>query len=64
MEKNYINWPGRTHFYVDIQEKTYGVRVNVNESDNAENIIRQGLEKYKQYIDNWKKEWKKEEGVA
>ena len=58
MEKNYINWEGKTHFYIDFENKTYGVKVNINEKDNAENIIKQALEKYKINIDSWKKEWK------
>ena len=58
MEKKNINWEGKTHFYIDFENKTYGVKVNINEKDNAENIIKQALEKYKINIDSWKKEWK------
>jgi len=57
MEENYINWPGYTHFYVDIIDKKYGVRVNANESERAEEIIKNGLEKNKLYIQEWKKDW-------
>lgn len=64
MEKNYINWPGKTHFYIDIENKTYGVMINSNETRSADKIINEALKKYKNSINSWKKEWQTEEGVV
>lgn len=61
MEKNFINWPGPTGFYVNLEGVTYGVLVNIKESEIAEKIIAQVLEENKECIEAWKREWK--EGV-
>lgn len=57
MEKNYINWPGKTYFYINLDEKTYGVYVNINES-NVDKKINEILSENKERIEAWKKEWK------
>ena len=57
MEKNYINWQGKTHFYVDLETKEYGVLVSTEDTPNTKEIIKQVLEKYKAIIESWKKEW-------
>ena len=62
MEKNYINWLGTTHFYIDLVNKKYGVIVSVEDTSKANKIIRKILNDRKEQINNWLKEWK--EGVA
>lgn len=62
MEKNYINYLGNTCFYADMVDKEYGIKVSIEDTDKAEEIIREGLEKNKESIEAWKKLW--EEGVA
>ena len=62
MEKNYINWPGDTHFYIDLKNKEYGVRVSIEDTYKAKEIINYFKETRRQQIEAWKKEW--EEGVA
>lgn len=57
MEKNYINWQGNTHFYVDLVNKEYGVIVSTEDMIFAPSIIQQTLAKYKATIQNWKQEW-------
>ena len=63
MEKNYINWLGNTHFYLNIKERTYGVRVNKDEKDVGK-IIKEVLEQNKDRINHWKLEWQQKEVVA
>lgn len=58
MEKNYINWLGSTHFYVNLADKTYGVRISTSDTPRASEIIKQVLDDRKSQIDTWKKEWK------
>ena len=62
MEKNYINWLGTTHFYINLVNKEYGVRVSVEDTPKANKIIRKILKDKQEQINNWLKEWK--EGVA
>lgn len=57
MEKNYINWKGNTHFYLNICKKEYGVRVSVEDTPKAKEIIKKMLEERKQQIDSWKRKW-------
>ena len=61
MEKNYLNWLGKTCFYINLEDKTYGVYVNINES-NPKRIIEEILKDNQERIIGWKKHW--EEGVA
>lgn len=63
MEKNYINWPGETHFYIDLENKKYGVRVSIEDTYRAEELINRARRDRKEQIEAWKKEWQKE-GVA
>lgn len=58
MEKNYINWIGNTHFYVNLLDKTYGVKISVKDTPRASEIIKKVLEDRKNQIETWKKEWK------
>lgn len=57
MEKNYINWQGDTHFYIDIREKEYGVRVSVEDTPKASEIVKKVLEERKKQIEAWKQKW-------
>ena len=57
MEKKYINWQGNTHFYVDLVNKEYGVRVNVEDTPNALKLIQQELEKNRDRIQCLKQLW-------
>ncbi len=62
MEKNYINWLGESHFYIDLENKEYGVMVSIKDSYRAEELINRARRNRKKQIEAWKKEW--EEGVA
>ena len=64
MEKNYLNWPGETHFYIDLENKEYGVRISVKDTYRAKELINRARRNRKKQIEAWKKEWQKEEGVA
>lgn len=57
MEKNYINWIGNTHFYVNLANKEYGVRVSIKDTPKANKIIKDILNDRKQQISAWKQEW-------
>lgn len=39
MEKNYINYAGATHFYINLEHKEYGVKVSIEDTYRAEKII-------------------------
>ena len=58
MEKNYINWTGNTQFYVDLENKKYGVMVSIEDTPKASKIIKKTLDRYKNTINAWKQEWK------
>lgn len=62
MEKNYIGWAGSTHFYIDLINKEYGVKVSPKDEKRADEIIEYFKRKRKKQIDSWIKLW--EEGVA
>lgn len=62
MEFNYISELKTTCFYVDLENKTYGVYINIKDIDRAQEIINRAKEKYKEQIEAWKNEWK--EGIA
>lgn len=62
MEKNFISQWQATGFYVNLTSKQYGVCINIKDIDRKDEIIQQILEKNKESIKAWKKEW--EEGVA
>lgn len=57
MEKNYINWLGTTHFYIDLDNKEYGVRISVEDTPKANEIIKYFRHNRKEQIEAWKKEW-------
>lgn len=62
MERNYINYTGDTHFYINLENKEYGVKVSIKDTYRAEEIINYFKETRKEQLEAWKKEWK--EGVA
>lgn len=62
MEKNYIGWTGNTHFYIDLINKEYGVRINPKDKYRADEIIEYFKKEKKKQIEAWQKMWK--EGVA
>lgn len=62
MEKNFISQWQATGFYVNLTSTQYGVCINIKDIDRKDEIIQQILEKNKESIKAWKKEWK--EGVA
>lgn len=51
MLKNYI-WKGQTCFYIDFQNKTYGVRINKNDKRSSQDIINKAFNKYEKLINN------------
>lgn len=62
MEENFIsNWQS-TGFYLNLETKTYGVCINIDDIDKADEIIDYFRKTRKQQIETWKQEWK--EGVA
>ncbi len=60
MEKNYINYSGKTHFYINLIDKEYGVRVSVEDTPKASKIIKEILEDRKEQINIWLDDWKNE----
>lgn len=62
MERNFISQYQATGFYVNLESHTYGVCINIKDIDRKDEIIQQILEKNKESIKAWKREW--EEGVA
>lgn len=62
MEKNYIGWAGSTHFYIDLINKEYGVKINPKDVSKAEEIIEFFKKDRKKQIEAWQEIWK--EGVA
>ncbi len=61
MEKNYM-WMGETQFYIDLENKEYGVAINPKDEYRAEEIIVYFKKEKKKQIEAWQKLWK--EGVA
>lgn len=57
MEKNYISEYQPTGFYTNIENRTYGVCINVKDVSNAENIIDYFKKTRKNQIECWKNEW-------
>lgn len=57
MERNYI-WDGDTYFYIDLEEKTFGCRINKKEISRAKEIIKYFKSNRKRQIEAWRKEWK------
>ena len=57
MERNYI-WDGDTYFYIDLEEKTFGCRINKKEISRAKEIIKYFKNNRKKQIGAWRKEWK------
>ena len=51
MQKNYF-WEGQTCFYYDLENKTYGVRINEKDKRNASEIISKAFSKYQNIINN------------
>ena len=62
MERNFISQYQATGFYVNLESHTYGVCINIKDIDRKDEIIQQILEKNKESIKAWTREW--EEGVA
>ena len=57
MERNCI-WDGDTYFYIDLEEKTFGCRINKKEISRAKEIIKYFKNTRKEQIKAWRKEWK------
>lgn len=64
MEKNYINYPGDTHFYINLENKEYGAKVSIKDTHRAEEIINYFKTTRKEQIEAWKREWQQKEGVV
>ena len=61
MEKNYINCKEDTCLYIDLDNKTYGVRVSEKDSNKSKEVILEVLKSNQDTINAWKRYWK--EGV-
>ena len=63
MEENIINWSGDTHFYINFDDKKYGLRISVEDSYRKKELInRMHTDKNTQLqINAWKKEWQEME---
>lgn len=61
MEENYISKYEKTHFYVNIVNRIYGVCINIDDTDKAEQIIAYFKKDRKKQIEAWKKEWEQED---
>lgn len=56
-EKNFISESHKTHFYVDLVNKTYGACINIKDLTRKDEIINEILESNKETIKAWEKEW-------
>lgn len=63
MLKNFINYEKQTYFYVNFEEKTYGVVVGKNDIGNEEDVIKELLDENKKRIKALKKEWRISENL-
>lgn len=57
MEQNYISKIEDTHFYIDLQKKTYGVCINEKDIDSKDEIIAHFKATRKDQIQAWLEEW-------
>lgn len=57
MENNFISATMNTGFYVNLENKTYGVCVNIKDIDKSEELIKEIIESNKDSIQAWLKEW-------
>ena len=57
MENNFISATMNTGFYVNLENKTYGVCVNIKDIDKSEELIKEIIESNKDSIEAWQKEW-------
>lgn len=57
MKKNQISAIMQTCFYVNIEAKQYGVIININDVERAEEIIQYFRTTRREQIDAWQKEW-------
>ena len=59
MEENIINWSGDTHFYINIDDKKYGLRISNEDLCRKDELINRmhNDEKIQLQINAWKKEW-------
>lgn len=57
MEKNQISAIMQICFYVNIEAKQYGVIININDVERAEEIIQYFRTTRREQIDAWQKEW-------
>lgn len=60
MENNFISATMNTGFYVNLENKTYGVCINIKDIDKRKELIKEIIESNKDSIEAWQKEW----GVA
>lgn len=60
MEENYI-WDGDTHFYINMEKRTYGCRKNKKDLSKAREIIEYFKTTKRNQIEAWKKIFKEEE---
>ena len=61
MEKNYIGYEGETHFYIDLVNKEYGVKVSTKDASKAEEIIEFFKKDRKKQIEAWQELWEQED---
>ena len=57
MENNFISATMNTGFYVNLENKTYGVCVNIKDIDKSKELIKEIIESNKDSIQAWLKEW-------
>ncbi len=56
MEKNYISKIMNTHFYMNFEDGTYGVVINIEDREEAEMIMKRAKAKYELSINEFEKE--------
>ena len=59
MEKNYISKIKDTHFYVNMEDKKYGVCININDIERQDEILKHFYndKETKETINAWRKTW-------
>lgn len=61
MEKNYIGYEGETHFYIDLVNKEYGVKINQKDLSKSDEIIAYFKKDREKQIKAWQELWEQED---
>ena len=57
MENNFVSATMNTGFYVNLENKTYGIYINMKDIDKSEELIKEIIASNKDSIQAWQREW-------